>query len=142
MFNQVLLMGRIAQDIKTLKEGGDSLTIAFPIAVNHRYKDKKETLFIDVIAFGKNAETIQKFFKKGSPIFVQGRLAEKQYVDKEGQKRKSYRVILEKFTFLPNSDKQKNPVNTDTAVGSAGTNTAGNLSAEEAEINDDDDIPF
>ena len=75
------------------------------LAINRTWKNeagetKEEVTFIDVDAFGRQAETIAQYLKKGSPLLVEGRLKLDQWDDKQtGQKRSSLGVVLEGFQF-------------------------------------------
>ena len=76
------------------------------LAVNRVWRDaegqqKEEVTFVDVDAFGKQAETIGQYMQKGRPILVEGRLKLDQWEDKNtGQNRSRLGVVLERFTFV------------------------------------------
>jgi single-strand DNA-binding protein len=76
------------------------------IACNRKWKSetgelKEEVTFVDVDAFGKQAETIGQYLKKGRPILIEGRLRLDQWEDKQsGQKKSKLGVVLENFQFL------------------------------------------
>ena len=105
-FNKVILVGNLTRDpeLRTLPSGNSVARIA--LAVNRRYvgKDgetKEEVTYVDVDAFGKQAETIAKYCTKGQPLLVEGRLRLDQWDDKStGEKRSRLGVVLENFTFL------------------------------------------
>lgn len=66
---------------------------------------KEETAFVDIDAFGKQAENVAKFFRKGKPILVEGRLKYDQWEDKtSGQKRSKLGVVMESFEFVGGRD--------------------------------------
>ena len=93
-------MGNLTRDPE-LKSTPSGLSVAsFGIATNRKYKDQDETIFVDVTAFGKTAETIAKYFDRGNPIMLEGRLKLDQWESKEGEKRSKLGVILENFTFV------------------------------------------
>lgn len=105
-FNKVILMGNLTRDpeLRTLPSGNSVARIS--IAVNRVYlsKDgekKEEVTYVDVDAFGKQAETIAKWCTKGSGILVEGRLRLDQWDDKNsGEKRSRLGIVLENFTFV------------------------------------------
>lgn len=105
-YNKVILAGNLTRDpdLRTLPSGNSVARIG--IAVNRRYtgKDgelKEEVTYVDIDAFGKQAETIAKYCTKGSGILVEGRLRLDQWDDKStGEKRTKLGVVLEGFTFL------------------------------------------
>lgn len=105
-FNKVILVGNLTRDpeLRTLPSGNSVARIA--LAVNRRYvgKDgetKEEVTYVDIDAFGKQAETLAKYCTKGQPLLVEGRLRLDQWDDKStGEKRSRLGVVLENFTFL------------------------------------------
>lgn len=103
--NKVFLYGNLTRDpeLKALPSG--SQVANFGLATNRTYKDKngakqEATEFHNVVAFGRTAEVIAQYVKKGRPIFVEGRLQTRTWDDKEGGK-KNYRteIIVENFQF-------------------------------------------
>lgn len=104
--NKVMLMGNLTRDPE-LKYTPKGTAIAdFALAVNRRYtaengEKREEVTFIDCEAWSKTAELIGEYFKKGRPIFVEGRLKLDTWDDKQtGQKRSRMRVVVETFEFL------------------------------------------
>jgi single-strand DNA-binding protein len=99
-------MGNLTRDpeLRTTPKG--ATVCQFSVAVNRSYKDetgtvKEEVNFFDVEAWGKPGQTISKFLAKGRPIFLQGRLKQGSWEDKNtGQKRNRVFVVLENFQFL------------------------------------------
>ena len=73
--------------------------VSFGIACNRKYKDKEETVFVDVTAFGKTGEAINSYLKKGKPIFVEGRLKFDAW-EKDGMRNTKLSVVCEKFEFV------------------------------------------
>lgn len=104
--NKVILTnGRLVKDVEL--KGTIALQIArFTVAVNRQFK-KDEADFINCVAFGKKAETIEKFFEKGSPINIEGRLQTGSY-EKDGVKHFTTDVIVDNFEFVASSKKVEN----------------------------------
>jgi single-strand DNA-binding protein len=105
-FNKVILVGNLTRDPE-LKYTPKGMAIAkLGLAVNRVWRNeagesKEEATFVDIDAFGKQAETISQYLKKGSPLLVEGRLRLDQWDDKQtGQKRSRLGVVLEGFQFL------------------------------------------
>jgi len=105
-FNRVILMGNLTRDpeVRFLPSGMPVVDIG--LAVNDRYQDKQtqewvdRPNFIDCTAFGKSAESIGKFFTKGRPIHIEGKLRFEQWDDKtSGQKRSKLKVVIDQWTF-------------------------------------------
>lgn len=105
-YNKVILMGNFVQDpeFKTIS-GGKQVT-NFVIAVNRSWigpegQEASEVAFIDCEVWGKLAKTISDHFSKGRPIFIEGRLKQDKWIDKETQKKQSrLRVVVENFNFI------------------------------------------
>jgi single-strand DNA-binding protein len=78
----------------------------FGLAVNRRYHtqdgdEREETTFVDIAAFGRSAENIGRYCRKGSPLLVEGRLRFESWQNDQGEKRNRLSVVLESFQFLP-----------------------------------------
>lgn len=97
--NKVCLIGRICRDVE-VKTIGSTQVSNFSIAQNLRIKDKDEPQFFNCVAFGKTAELLGKYFKKGSQIGIEGSLRYESYNDKDGKKLTAHKVIVEAITFL------------------------------------------
>jgi single-strand DNA-binding protein len=103
--NKVQLMGNLTRDPEVKYSQKGTAMCQLSIAVNRTYsvgdEKREEVTFIDIEAFGKQAETIGKYFHKGRPIFIEGRLKLDTWEDKQsGQKRSKLKVVLEGFQFL------------------------------------------
>ena len=110
MFNKVILLGNLTRDIE-LKYTPDGLAVAkVGLATNRVYTDpttkekKQEVMFIDVVIFGRAAETSHQYLRKGSQVLVEGRLSLNQWIDNSGQKRSKHEVIVETIKFLGGRD--------------------------------------
>jgi single-strand DNA-binding protein len=148
-FNKVILVGNLTRDPE-LRYTPKGLAIAkIGMAVNRTWKSesgesKEEVTFVDVDAFGKQAEVLGQYVKKGSPLLVEGRLRLDQWDDKQtGQKRSRLGVVLEGFQFLGSGNRGEG--------GGAGENqrrpAAASAPAPAAEADappppEEDDVPF
>ena len=110
-YNRVILMGNLTRDPQngTLPNSGTAVC-EFGLAVNRTWKDadgnaREEVLFIDCTAFGKPAETLGKYLRKGRPVHVEGRLKLDRW-EQEGQPRSKVRVIVEQFRFVDSAKSQ------------------------------------
>ena len=105
-FNKVILMGNLTRDPELRYTPKGTAVAKLGLAVNRVWRDAEgqqqdETTFVDVDAFGKQAETLGQYMQKGRPILIEGRLKLDQWEDKNtGQRRSKLGVILEKFTFV------------------------------------------
>ena len=108
-FNKVILMGNLTRDPET-RVTATGLTICkLGLATSRSFTTKdgerrEETTFVDIDAFGKQAEVITKYFRKGKPILIEGRLKLDQWESNEGQKRSKMSVVMETFQFVGNRD--------------------------------------
>lgn len=116
--NKVMLIGNLTRDpeIKTTPKGTSIAELG--MAINRKWKDdagepREEVTFVDVSFFGKTAEVLGKWLKKGAPLYVEGRLKLDQWEDSEsGKTRSKLRVIGESFQFLaaaPSEDRDSAP---------------------------------
>jgi len=106
-YNRVILVGNLTRDPQLRYIPSTQTPVAeFGIATNRRWRgpngeDREETCFIDCAAFGKQAEIINQYCRKGSPLLVEGRLKLDTWEDKQGGgKRSKHRVVVENFQLL------------------------------------------
>jgi len=124
-FNKVILMGNLTRDVELKHTQSNTAVGNVGLAVSRRYKAgdgefKEETTFVDCEAWGKTAENIAKFFSKGRPILIEGRLKLNQWQDRDGNNRSKLMVVVEGFEFVgPKEDgpppKKQRPVPADTS---------------------------
>ena len=110
-FNKVILAGNLTRDPE-LRYTPKGMAIArVGLAINRSWRtetgeQKEEVTFVDVDAFGKQAETIGQYFKKGRPILIEGRLRYDTWDDKQtGQKKSKLGVVLEGFQFMDSGNR-------------------------------------
>ena len=105
-FNKVILAGNLTRDPELRYTPKGTAVARIGLACNRKWKSetgemKEEVTFVDVDAFGKSAETIGQYLKKGRPILIEGRLRYDTWEDKQTkQKRSKLGVVLESFQFL------------------------------------------
>ena len=103
--NKVILVGRLGRDPETRYTGGGQAVANFSIATDETYKDKngerqKRTEWHKLVVWGKQAEIAQQYLKKGSLVFVEGRIQSREWQDKEGQKKTSFEIVVSNFRML------------------------------------------
>ena len=103
---------------------------------------REETAFVDIDAFGKQAEVIAKYMRKGRPIMVEGRLKLDQWESNEGQKRSKLGVVLENFQFLGSRDDNQEGYESSSPPERGQSNTTGTIPADQNEDALDQDVPF
>jgi len=137
--NKIILSGRLTKDpeMKIAGANGTSVT-RFTLAVARPFK-KDETDFINCVAFGKTAETINQYFKKGSGIDLSGHIQTGSYDAQDGTKRYTTDVVVESFEF-PLGNKGASNEDAPKENAAATSNTTEDLS--DIVPVDDGDMPF
>ena len=113
-FNKVILMGHLTRNPELRYTPKGTAVAKLSLALNRKYTDKdgqtvEDTTFVDVDAFGKQAETLGQYMQKGRAILLEGRLKMDEWDDKEGNRRHKLCVILEKFNFVGGKSDNANP---------------------------------
>ena len=133
--NKVFLMGNLTRDPELRYTPAGMGVASFGLAVNtptgkkdENGKQKTDVLFVDVVAFGKQAEVVAEYLKKGRPVFIEGRLTFRTWEDTNGNRHSKHEVLLNSFQFLDSASTQENTTN----------NTYSNNYTPD----EDEDIPF
>lgn len=111
--NKVHLIGNLTRDIELRYTPKGSAVADASIAVNRKWKNdagqvQEEVTFVDIALWGKTAESCAQYLKKGSPVFIEGRLELQSWEDKQtGQKRSRLRVVAEGVQFLSSGQQQQ-----------------------------------
>lgn len=144
MINSVVLMGRLTYEPELKSTSGGISVIHFQIACDRNYQAKGEERkadFIDVTAWRQTAEFISRYFHKGSMIAVEGSIQTDNFVDKDGNNRKSVTVVANRVSFC--GSKAENGTTANPEFSQPPPNYA---SADEPEfeeiVDEDDDLPF
>jgi single-strand DNA-binding protein len=103
--NKVILVGRLGRDPETRYTGAGQAVCNFSVATDETFKDRngerqKRTEWHKIVVWGKQAEIAQKYLKKGSQLYLEGRIQSREWTDKEGQKRTSYEIVASNFRML------------------------------------------
>jgi single-strand DNA-binding protein len=151
-FNKVILAGNLTRDPELRYTPKGTAIAKLGLAVNRTWKNeagetKEEVTFVDVDAFGRQAEVIGQYLKKGRPILIEGRLKLDQWDDKQtGQKRSRLGVVLESFQFLDSGNRGDSTAprtrSTSTSASPAGADDAPVPPDAEAPAPEQDDVPF
>ena len=104
-FSKAIIVGNITRDPELRSTTSGTQVCGFSVAVNRNYKDssgnnQESVSFIDCSAWGRAGEIIAQYAKKGSGILVSGRLEQRSWEDKEGQKRSRVEIVVEDFNFI------------------------------------------
>lgn len=153
-FNKVILAGNLTRDPELRYTPKGTAIARLGLALNRSWRtetgeQREETTFVDVDAFGRQAEVIGQYMRKGRPMLIEGRLKLDQWDDKKtGQKQSKLRVVLESFSFLDSGGGRSEPGATADAPPARGstpdtaTPAARPPVEEEGPAPDDDDVPF
>lgn len=133
--NKVIILGNVGQDPE-IREG-NFIVAALSIATTRKWRDKagetqSETEWHRVSAFGRLAEIISQYVRKGDPIYIEGRLRTRKYEDKQGVERWVTEIIAEQLQLLRQKDSDEKP---------AQPKPAAQRRAPEPAY-DDSDVPF
>ncbi len=103
MFNKVILIGNLTKDPELRYTPQGTPVSTFRLAINYRYKQgddlKQETTFIDIVVFGKQAESCSQYLNKGSSVLVEGRLQERRW-ETDGQQKSKFEIVAQSVKFL------------------------------------------
>lgn len=146
--NKVMIMGNLTRDPEIKALPGGTKVCSFAVATNRVWKDKngakqESADFHNIVTFGRQAEIVAQYMKKGSNVFVEGRLQTRSWDDKAtGEKKYRTEIIADRIVFgssrpggAPAAGKPEAPVDTKDVA------PAGAIDYPEEEINPDD-IPF
>jgi single-strand DNA-binding protein len=103
--NKVILVGRLGRDPESRFTASGQPVCNFSLATDRSYKDRngqtqKQTEWHKIVVWGKLAEICQKYLKKGSQIFVEGRIQSRQWDDQQGQKRTAFEIVANEMRML------------------------------------------
>jgi len=144
-FNRVLLMGNLTRDPQLSYTPNQAAVVDFGMAMNRRWtgqdgSQREETCFVDCRMFGKRAEVINKYCKRGNPLFVEGRLTFDSWEAQDGSKRSKLRVTVENFEFISSGTGGSGG-----GGGGGGGQTRQNTGSMDSQVPQqagEDDIPF
>src|SRR5690606_6409450 len=103
-FSKVILLGNLTRDVEMRTTASGQNVANFSLAVSRTWRGQdgqqnEQTSFINCVAWGKAGEIIAQYTSKGSPLLVSGRLDQRSYEDKDGNKRQAVEVVVEDFNF-------------------------------------------
>lgn len=131
-FNKVILMGNLTRDVEVRTTSSGQSVASFSLAVTRSWKgqdgqQQDQTSFINCVAWGKAGEIIAQYTSKGSSLLVSGRLDQRSYEDKDGNKRQAVEVVVEDFNFTGGR-------------GDGGNNGGGNFNAAPSSNSKSNDV--
>jgi single-strand DNA-binding protein len=154
--NSVILLGNLTRDpeLRTTPQG--TSVASFGLAVNRRYRQgeeqREEVCFVDIVCFGRQAETATEYLSKGNLALIEGRLQWRSWETPDGQKRSKHEVIANNIQFMPRSSGSQNGEPYEPARPAAQSRPSyappsspmmgGGGGFDEPPMPSDDDIPF
>ena len=151
-FNKVILVGNITADPELKQTTSGNSVCNFSLAYNRRpgrnadAQSQQTVDFFNIVAFGQQAEFITRYFKKGSPILICGRLQTRKWQDQSGQTRSTVEVVCDEVTFVSSANQNGAPAPAVNAPYTPDAYTTpsfgGTGSASFEEIPDDGNLPF
>jgi len=152
-FNKSITAGNLTRDPEMRYTPAGKGICQFGLAINRQWttddgKKKEEVLFLDYKAFGRTAEVISQYAKKGSALLVEGRISREEWEDKTtGAKKSATRIIVESFQFLgskdgPSDGESPAPRQAPAARPAAHPPTTPAPAGEEGPIDAGDGVPF
>jgi single-strand DNA-binding protein len=136
--NKVILLGNLTRDPELRYTPSGTAVSSFGLAVNRRYRQgdesKEEVCFVDVVTFGRQAETVGEYLSKGSMALIEGRLQWRSWENEAGQKRSKHEVVANNVQFMPRTRGEGMEPSVPEAPGSDAD--------MDIPLPEDDDIPF
>ncbi len=142
-YNRVLLMGNLTRNPEIRYTPSGTAVADLGLAINENFKNKagetvEQTCFVDVVVWGRQAETSAEYLQKGSPVFVEGRLQLDQWENQQGEKRSKLRVRADRVQFLGTPGK-----GTEFSAAPAASAPQDTAPQQPAPLTDDEeDVPF
>lgn len=141
-FNKVILIGNISSEVELKQTQGGTSVCSFNVAVNRYSKEPNEAKadFFTVVAWQSKAEFVSRYFSKGKPILVCGRLENRSWTDKNGNNRISTEIIAEEVSFVGSANESS--VQAKSQPSTYTPSAYGGNDPQFEEIPDDGQLPF
>lgn len=160
MVNRVILIGNLGRDPEVRRLENGAVVAKFSVATNENYKDKSgewqtQTEWHDIVLWRSLAERAEQQLKKGSQVYIEGKLTHRSWQDQEGNNRRTTEVVANYFRligrresggdqgggYFPSADDEQTPVTPSTSTTSTASSTPSTVNQEGA-APADDDLPF
>jgi single-strand DNA-binding protein len=145
--NEVTIMGYLGKDPELKVTQGGNQVATFSVATSESWvkdgKKEEKTEWHNCVVWGKTAENIAKYFRKGSGIYIRGKLQTRSWEDQQGQKRYTTEIIVATFQFPPKGPTNDNAGNSNTAARQRQNNGPSDSDMPQGgNFGSDDDVPF
>lgn len=112
--NKVILIGNLGKDPDLRYTPGGKAVASFSLATSERWTNQEgqkqeSTTWHNIVAWGKQAEVMKEYLSKGRQVYIEGRIQNRSYDDKEGNKKYISEVVVQNFTFLGSRDSGSRP---------------------------------
>ena len=143
-FSKAIITGNLTRDPELRNTPRGAAVCGFAVAVNRTFRgsdgqNKEEVSYIDCTAWGKLAETIAQYAKKGTGVLVSGRLSQRSYESKDGTKRSRTEIVVEDFNFIGGRNDSNDASSSAPATASS---AAANIPDDIPDEIDLSDVPF
>ena len=117
-YNRIILLGNLTREPQLSYLPSQTPVCEIGLATNRKWtgqdgSEREEVCFIDCRAFGKRAETMNRYLQKGMPVLIEGRLTFDTWQAQDGSKRSKHRVTIDSFTFIGSPQQQGGKPNPD-----------------------------
>jgi single-strand DNA-binding protein len=135
--NKAILVGRLGRDPESQSTAGGSKVVRLSVATDEVWNDQrgerqKKTEWHRIVVFGKTADAVERYLKKGSQVFIEGRIQTQEWQDKTGAKRYTTEIVASDVKFLDSAK----------SSGSGGDSGSYGGGGDGGEASPDDDVPF
>lgn len=144
-FSKAIIAGNVTRDPDLRNTPSGATVCSFSVAVNRSYRDsggsqKDEVSFFNCSAWGRTGETIHQYVRKGSGIIVSGRLSDREWTDRDGNKRNSIEITVDDFSFVGSGNGNGNSGSYDSTPSAAASSSKSSSpkSAPDTEVIPDD----
>lgn len=150
--NKVQLIGRLGKDPEVQKFEGDNMVVRFPLATNENYKDKmgnpvETTDWHNIVAWNKLGQIAENYIRKGSIIYLEGKIRNRSYDDKDGNKRYVTEIVADNIIMLDKKEEGADGIKSSsyqTPSASPATNSTPSATPTVENVVEEDgtDLPF
>jgi len=151
--NRVFLIGNLTRDPELRYQPSGHAVTTFTLAANRAYvantgERKEDTTFVRVVVWARRAEVCNEFLRKGSPVFVEGRLQSRSWEAQDGTKRSSIEVVANNVQFLgrgtkaPSEESIQLPEEPLAEATHEASKKEGKVEISKEELSPDEEVPF
>ena len=100
--NSINIMGRLTREMSLKKTPSGTSVITNALAYNEMRNGEQVSMFFPIVAYGRTAELIDQHFNKGDLIGLTGKMTQRTYTNKDGDRREAFEIVVNEITFMPN----------------------------------------